>query len=157
MTRVPIVEVSLSIAVPAPDAWSAIVDVEAYPDCMDVVRSVEILDDSGGDRRRTAWSVLLRGSRLEWIEREHLDERRRVISFEQETGDLETFSGQWSVRPVTDGRSEVSLRVEFDIGVPLLAEMLNPVAATALEDSARAMLLSLERRMLDDLAAAAGR
>jgi ribosome-associated toxin RatA of RatAB toxin-antitoxin module len=144
----PTVDVSLSIGVPAQEAWSTVIDVESYPECMDVVRSVEILADLGGNRRRTGWSVLLRGSVLEWVEQEYLDHDAMVITFEQQSGDLEQFSGGWSVRPAAVDRCEVTLHVEFDIGIPLLADMLNPVAEGALRDSAKAMLLGLEHRIV---------
>lgn len=47
------------------------------------------------------------------------------------------------------GGSTVSLHVDFDIGIPLLAEMLNPVAADALRESAAQMLAALEQRLLE--------
>ena len=44
-----------------------------------------------------------------------------------------------------DRGSLVTLHVDFDIGIPLLADMLNPIARTALEDNAVLMLRALER------------
>lgn len=53
------------------------------------------------------------------------------------------------MRPAPPGGSTVSLHVDFDIGIPLLAQMLNPVAADALRENAAQMLAALERRLLD--------
>jgi ribosome-associated toxin RatA of RatAB toxin-antitoxin module len=144
----PTVEVSLPLAVPPEEAWQTILDVESYPDRMENVRSVRLLDGAGSERRRAAWSVLLRGSVLEWVEKEYLDSASHTIRFEQESGDLDLFSGYWSVEAVDDQQSLVTLHVEFDIGIPLLAGMLNPIAKTALEENATSMLRALESAAL---------
>ncbi|MFF3766288.1 type II toxin-antitoxin system RatA family toxin [Streptomyces sp. NPDC001922] len=149
----PRVDVELPIAAPPEHTWQAVVDVEAYPACMDSVQSVTVVESSGEDRRTTAWSVHLKGSVLEWVESEQLDHAARRFDFHQVSGDLAHFVGHWAVRPGEDGGSLVSLTVEFEIGIPLLAEMLNPVAATALRENAEQMLQALERR----LTGAAGR
>ncbi|MCL6739373.1 type II toxin-antitoxin system RatA family toxin [Streptomyces neyagawaensis] len=143
----PLVQVEITIAAPPEDSWKAVVDVESYSACMDSVQSVVVLEGSGEDRRTTAWSVRLKGSVLEWVEAEQLDHASRRFDFHQVSGDLAHFVGHWAVRPSDGGGSLVSLTVEFEIGIPLLAEMLNPVAAAALRDNARQMLQALERRL----------
>ncbi len=145
----PTVAAELSIdALPA-QSWAAVTDVENYPQCMDNVRSVEIVECSGADHRTTAWSVWLRGPVLEWVAAEYLDHQARRCDFRQISGDLSRFVGYWSVRPAGDSASLVSLHLEFDIGIPLLADMLNPVAAAALRENAQQMLTALERRLTD--------
>ncbi|MFF7635128.1 type II toxin-antitoxin system RatA family toxin [Kitasatospora sp. NPDC008050] len=144
----PRVEVDLRIAVPPEDAWAAVVDVLGYPDCMESVDSVEIVDQPDESHRTTAWSVRLKGSVLRWTEAELIDHRARRFDFEQLSGDLGEFAGHWAVRPAPPGGSTVSLHVDFDIGIPLLAQMLNPVAADALRENAAQMLAALERRLL---------
>ena len=41
----------------------------------------------------------------------------------------------------------MSLHVDFDIGIPLLSDLLNPVASDALRENAAQMLRALERRL----------
>ncbi|MFD9811957.1 type II toxin-antitoxin system RatA family toxin [Streptomyces sp. NPDC059080] len=143
----PRVEVELHIAAPPDRSWAAVVDVESYPACMENVRSLTVVARNGPRERTTAWSVHLKGSVLEWTEAERIDEEARRFDFHQVSGDLAHFVGHWAIRPAEDGGSLVSLHVEFDIGIPLLAEMLNPVAATALRENAEQMLTALERRL----------
>lgn len=149
----PRVEVDLLIAVPPEAAWAAVVDVESYPDCMESVDSVEVLARPDARHRTTAWSVRLKGSELRWTEAEVIDDEARRFDFEQVSGDLGKLVGQWSVHPAPQGASRVCLHVEFDIGIPLLAEMLNPVAAEAYEENAAQMLAALEKRLLAGQAA----
>jgi hypothetical protein len=42
----------------------------------------------------------------------------------------------------------VTLNVDFDIGIPLLADMLNPVASAALRENSQQMLAALEQRLI---------
>jgi ribosome-associated toxin RatA of RatAB toxin-antitoxin module len=139
--------VDLPIAVPPAEAWAAVVDVERYPDCMDNVDAVTVTAQADATHRTTAWSVRLKGSVLRWTEDEVIDHDARRFDFRQVSGDLGEFVGHWGVRPAGGGHSTVSLHVEFDIGIPLLAEMLNPVAADALRENAAQMLTALERRL----------
>ncbi|MER7918682.1 MULTISPECIES: SRPBCC family protein [unclassified Streptomyces] len=143
----PRVDVELRIAAPPDLAWAAVADVESYPGCMDNVESVTVVERGDARHRTTAWSVRLKGSVLRWTEAEVLDDGARRFDFRQVTGDLGDFSGFWAVTPAGAAHSTVSLHVDFDIGIPLLAEMLNPVASDALRDNAAQMLRALERRL----------
>jgi ribosome-associated toxin RatA of RatAB toxin-antitoxin module len=144
----PHVEVELTIATPPEVSWAAVIDVESYPESMENVRSVEIVGETDSGTRTTAWSVNLKGSVLEWAEEEWLDHEAMRFNFRQVSGDLADFSGYWGVRPADDGRSSiVTLDVDFDIGIPLLAGMLNPVASAALRDNSQQMLAALEQRL----------
>ncbi|MFJ9242707.1 type II toxin-antitoxin system RatA family toxin [Streptomyces sp. NPDC101776] len=144
----PRVEVELPIAVPPEAAWAAVVDVESFAACMDSVDSVTITRQTDDRHRTSAWAVRLKGSVLQWTEDEVIDPVARRFDFRQVTGDLGEFVGHWAVRPAPGGHSTVSLDVTFDIGIPLLADLLNPVAADALRENAAQMLSSLERRLL---------
>lgn len=125
--------------------WQELVDCESFPGYMDVIRKVAILSSSGNSRV-IAWSVLLKGSVLEWTETDELDHENFTIRFEQQDGDLERFEGIWQVRPSPEG-SSVLLDLEFSIGIPLLADMLNPVAAKALVDHSTSMIRQMDERL----------
>lgn len=141
----PKVQVELSIDADADAVWRAVHAVEAYPRYMESVRSVEIVADDGTSRT-TAWSVLLKGSVLEWSEAERVDANRRRIEFNQLDGDLDRFDGHWQVTPEGAARTRVELDIAFEIGIPLLAQMLDPVAVRAIRDNSVQMLRGLERR-----------
>ncbi|MEU9003155.1 SRPBCC family protein [Streptomyces sp. NPDC048551] len=143
----PHVEVNLPIEAPAAAAWRAVIRLEDYAGFMENVESVTVLGQSGDGTRTSAWSVLLKGSVLEWVEEDELDEERRVMSFHQVSGDLDEFTGFWRVEDAGDGTSVVTFSVDFEIGIPLLADMLNPVATKALRENSEHMLRAIERRI----------
>jgi ribosome-associated toxin RatA of RatAB toxin-antitoxin module len=144
---VPHVEVNLRIDAPVDEAWRAVTRLEDYADFMDNVESVTVRGEEGG-QRVSSWSVLLKGSILEWEETDELDEANRVMTFHQLSGDLDEFTGSWRVEEVDGGASLVSFSVDFEIGIPLLADMLNPVAAKALRENSEQMLRAIEQRIV---------
>jgi len=65
-----------------------------------------------------------------------------AISFVQLDGDLETYAGQWTVESIPGGaRVVVAARIQHSI--PLLADMLNPVAVEAFEQNTKDMLAAI--------------
>ena len=131
---------------PVQQVWEAVLDVESYPRYMETVKSVKELRRLPDGSRETEWSVLLKGSVLEWVERDVVLEAERKVLFEQTEGDLEVFEGEWTVSEQPGGAVTVRLFVNFDIGIPLLASMLNPVAERALKENSRTMLQEIEKR-----------
>jgi ribosome-associated toxin RatA of RatAB toxin-antitoxin module len=142
----PEVKIDLAIRAPIDEVWEILVDIERYPESMDHVRSVEIVERLGERTRRVAWSVLLKGSILEWVEEEELDPENHSIVFRQLSGDLEYFDGHWALRENGNEETIAVFEVLFEIGIPPLAEMLNPVAQRALQESSIEMLRSIEQR-----------
>jgi len=144
----PDVHLDLEIQADLDRAWAAVEDVESYPAVMSSVRRTTVLASRPPTWRHTAWSIVLKGSILEWEEHEHIDRAARVISFDQVTGDMDVFRGAWALSEAAPGLTRVRLDITFEIGIPLLADMLNPVAQRSLRDNCRDMLLGVQRAAL---------
>jgi len=138
----PLVEVDERIPAPIQRSWELVNDLDAYAGVMEHVRSLEVLE-RGTNYRVTAWEVDVKGCVMRWVEHEDLDPDHYRIEYRQVEGDLEDFQGFWQLYPVTDDISRVVLSVRFEIGVPMLSEMLNPIAEHAIRENSRAMLMSL--------------
>ncbi len=143
----PRIVVDMHIQAPADRVWRTVVDIERYPESMSSVRWVRLLEP-GEETRRSRWSITLKGSILEWEERETLDHAERVMSFQQLSGDMELFEGAWRVTEEPGGRTHVALTIDFEIGIPLLAQMLDPVAQRSLKENCTEMLEGIERDAL---------
>lgn len=144
----PSVSLDIKIKAPVDRVWDAVLDVERYPDSMANVRWVKILERDGATLRRSAWSIVLKGSILEWQEEDRLDPEARTVSFHQLSGDLAEFDGEWSLEELGPELTRVTFDVSFEIGIPLLAEMLNPVAQRSLGENCKEMLAGVEREAL---------
>lgn len=138
----PLVEVAEVIDAPVDKVWDIVNDVESYPRLMEHVRSLKVLE-SGPNYRHTAWEVELKGCIMRWVEREDSDPERYRIEYRQLKGDLSQFEGYWQLEALTPATSRAILSVRFEIGIPTLSEMLNPIAESAIRDTSQKMLMSL--------------
>lgn len=114
-----------------PDAmWKVLLECESFSGFMEGVHEVTIVDQDG-DRRTTGWVVELKGSEMEWEQEDLLDRAERRWTFRQTDGDLAHFEGYWQVVEEAGGVG-LELKVEFDVGLPMLADMIHPAVVKAL-------------------------
>ncbi len=66
---------------------------------------------------------------MRWSERDAFFPTTRTIGFTQLTGDFRAVEGTWRCASGEDGTA-VTFDAVFDLGIPTLAELLDPVAAT---------------------------
>ncbi|MFT4034271.1 MAG: SRPBCC family protein [Patulibacter sp.] len=136
------VYLEMSVAQQPPEAvYDALADFAAYPEHANAVRSVTI-EAAGEGWCESTWEADFRNGVMHWCERDTFLREEGRIEFEQSEGDLERFSGSWVV--ADDGeRTRIEFRAEFDLGLPTLADFLEPVAAQALADNMRALVEGL--------------
>jgi len=146
----PKVNIDQDIRAPIERVWDSVLDIESYAESMDNVRSVRLVESNGEGVRRADWSVLLKGSVLEWEEEERLDHEAHKVVFKQLRGDLEFFDGYWMLEELGPNETRAHFELNFEIGIPMLAEMLNPVAQRSLEENCAEMLRGLERSVAGD-------
>ncbi|GAA1933008.1 aromatase/cyclase [Kitasatospora viridis] len=125
----------------ADEVFDRIRDFERYADHTDAVREVTVTADQAGTVD-SAWAVNFRGGVLRWTERDVIDAPARAITFEQLTGDFARFVGTWDVRQTGDD-VVVLFSCEFDMGIPSLEPIINPVAMRALIESIGLILRGL--------------
>ena len=141
----PIVVSSVSIADFSPaQIWPVLIDFSNFPRVMENVRSVQILDQTDNGMT-AAWEVELDGAVFAWTERDTFDAPRE-LRFEQIEGDLECWSGFWKLEQTATG-TEVTLEVEFGIGIPSMEPFLNPLAETAIQENSEQLLEALKRSL----------
>ncbi len=137
----PIVETSLKIeSVSVERVWNTLCDFERYPENMPDVLEVRCF--KGENPFRSSWKVLLNGSELTWDEKDEFYPMERIV-FDQIEGDLEVYNGEW--RLVEEGGDVVvTLKIEFDLGIPSLADLLNPIGIKAIKSNSLQMLEAIK-------------
>lgn len=126
------------------DVWRVVSDFEQFPVLMPNVLSVDVVS-SDDTSTVTSWRVVLEGSEMTWDERDTFEPYER-ITFEQVDGDLDVFRGEWTLAE-SDNGVLVTLTVEFDLGIPSLAMVLNPVGVKAIQNNSREMLGAIGNRL----------
>ena len=136
--------VEIETLVPSTDAdevFDRICDFNRYSEYTDAVRAVTVTRGLEG-HLQSDWSVYFRNGLLCWSERDHIDRHDRTITFEQLDGDFEQLTGSWTVAPVgTD--VQVVFTSSFDLGMPSLAAIIEPIAERTLLDNMKSLLNGL--------------
>lgn len=136
--------VEIETLVPAADAdvvFDRVCDFTHYAEYTDAVREV-IVGPAVDGMIESEWSVYFRNGILCWSERDYIDRDARAIAFEQLDGDFDQFSGTWSVEPVGDD-VRVVFTASFDLGMPSLAPIIDPIAERTLRENMQSILRGL--------------
>lgn len=119
-------------------------DMEAFPQFMPDVKSVKVLE-RGPNYTVTDWKVQIVGRQFQWQERDEFDDERYHIRYRQTGGDLKKFEGEWRFEETGDG-VKITLTVDFDLGMPMLAGMINPILVKAVQMNSDKMLEAIKGR-----------
>ena len=128
--------VTLTAHVPgqaAPDVYARLSDFGCYPAFSEAVRSVTVTGVTG-DVTLSRWEVSFRNGILRWTEQDTFDRVAKRIDFLQLEGDVDEFAGSW-VCADADGGTSITFAARIDLGIPSLADVLEPIATRALLDN----------------------
>jgi ribosome-associated toxin RatA of RatAB toxin-antitoxin module len=114
---------------------------ERYPRHATTVRSVVVSPDTDG-RTVSDWEVDFRGGILRWVEEDVFDAERLRIEFNQITGDIDVFTGYWQVAAGPEGCT-VEFGCWFDLGIPTMDDILDPIAEDAINENIAAIMEGL--------------
>ena len=112
---------------PASDVYATLANFERYPQLCDAVQKVTVTERSG-NLTVSQWEVTFRAGLLCWTEEDTFDPGALTITFRQLEGDVAVFDGSWRCVDAAQG-SEVVFSADLDLGIPSLADALEPIAA----------------------------
>ena len=135
-------EVSLSARLnhyTADEAFALVSGFDAYPDHSDAILEVSVDPMEEGRLYAVTWRVRFRDGILCWSENDRLDPVARTIVFNQTRGDVESFSGKWSIAQ-EPGNVRIVFTATFDLGIPLFDRFLEPLAGEILIENIESIL-----------------
>ena len=118
---------------PASEVYAALADFGRYPELCDAVRNVAVTDVSD-NLTVSQWEVSFRAGLLRWTEEDTFDPDALSITFRQLEGDIAVFDGSWECLDAAQG-CEIVFSARLDMGIPSLADALEPIAVRALIDN----------------------
>ena len=139
----PYVENSIEIAAPARKVYELAKEQERFPEFMPDVESVTVLERHP-DHMLTKWKTLVEEAPIEWVEEDRFNDAARRIDYKLLEGDLDKFEGAWTFEE-TAGVTKVVLSVDYDFGVPVLAELIGPTLQRKVQENSEMMLAALKR------------
>jgi ribosome-associated toxin RatA of RatAB toxin-antitoxin module len=138
----PYVETSISIAAPARVVYELAKDQERFPEFMPDVETVKLIEQNS-ERAISRWKTLVEEAPIEWTEEDRFDDGALRIDYKLIEGDLDKFEGAWTFEE-RDGMTHVNLGVDFDFGVPTLAELIGPTLLRKVRENSEMMLAALK-------------
>jgi ribosome-associated toxin RatA of RatAB toxin-antitoxin module len=126
---------------PASDVYATLADFERYPDLCDAVQNVAVTEVSE-DLTVSSWEVTFRAGLLRWTEEDTFDPGALSITFRQLEGDIAIFDGSWQCVDAAPG-SEIVFSARLDMGIPSLADALEPIAVRTLIDNIASIVRGL--------------
>jgi uncharacterized membrane protein len=118
---------------PASEVYQTLADFERYPELSDAVQSVAVTEVSE-NLTVSHWEVTFRAGLLRWTEEDTFDPGALSIAFRQLDGDIALFDGSWQCCDAAPG-SQIVFSARLDMGIPSLADALEPIAARTLTDN----------------------
>ncbi|HEX3464577.1 MAG TPA: SRPBCC family protein [Candidatus Elarobacter sp.] len=139
----PYVECAVDVEAPAETVYALAKEQDRFPEFMPDVETVVVLERRP-DAVITRWKTLVEDAPIEWTEEDRFDDANLRIDYALIEGDLDTFEGAWTF--VQDGATtRVVLGVEYDFGVPTLAELIGPTLEKKVRENSEMMLAALKR------------
>ncbi|HEB12630.1 MAG TPA: cyclase [Actinobacteria bacterium] len=120
-------------------------NMERFSDYMPDVETVKVLERNG-DRTITEWTTNIEGIPINWKEEDIFNDDLTTIDYRLIEGDLDKFEGSWSFEP-KDGGTQVTLTVDFDFGMPTLADLLGPILKVKVQENSDMMLASMKKEI----------
>ena len=131
------------IAAPARSVYELAKQQERFPEFMPDVESVTVLERHP-DHILTKWKTLVEEAPIEWVEEDRFNDGDGRIDYKLLEGDLDKFEGAWTFEE-TAGVTKVVLSVDYDFGVPVLAELIGPTLQRKVQENSEMMLAALKR------------
>ena len=128
--------VRLRLLVPgmsARDVYATLSDFDQYPVLSEAVQHVTVTAVAANVTVST-WEVTFRSGLLRWTEEDTFDPAALTITFRQLEGDIAVFGGVWECVSAAAG-SEIVFSARLDMGIPSLADALEPIAVRTLIDN----------------------
>ncbi|HEV7179023.1 MAG TPA: aromatase/cyclase [Candidatus Baltobacteraceae bacterium] len=138
----PYVETTIAVAASPRVVYELAKEQERFPQFMPDVETVKVLERHP-DHVITRWKTLVEEAPIEWTEEDRFDDGALRITYKLIEGDLDKFEGAWTFEQ-RDGLTHVVLGVDYDFGVPTLAELIGPTLEKKVRENSAMMLAALK-------------
>jgi len=142
----PSVETSVWISAPLDKVYAIAKDNRSFPDFMDDVKSLEIIESSDG-RVVSDWVGVVSafGLKVRWRQEDLWDDEARVCHFRQLSGDYDQLDGTWTFKEENGGTRFDSL-LNYEYVVPAVGPLVKKVVHSLVVKNMDGVLGAIKRR-----------
>lgn len=145
----PKIEQSVVIDAPIAHVYRIARDVEAFPQFMQDLRSLTVLERSAdGERTVTEWVGLIREFKMtiKWTQEDQWDSAAHRDVFKMLSGDMDSMSGFWQFTPEGDDKTRFDSTVEYEYNVALIGPMVKSLIKKKMTDNLQATLNAIKQK-----------
>lgn len=145
----PKIEQSVVVNAPIAHVYGVARDVEAFPQFMQDLRSLTLVERSpDGARTVTEWVGLIREFKMtiKWTQEDLWDEAARRDVFRMLHGDMDSMSGVWQFTAEGEGQTRFDSSVEYEYNVALIGPMVKNLIKKKMTDNLEATLKAIKQR-----------
>lgn len=131
----PRIELSVDIHAPVKKVFEVARNVEAFPDYMEDLQSITILETSeDGNRTLSAWVGLIREFKMtmKWTQEDIWNSESFRDDFHMIKGDMNSMSGFWQFSE-KDGVTTFVSMLDYEYNVPLIGPMIKALIRKKME------------------------
>jgi ribosome-associated toxin RatA of RatAB toxin-antitoxin module len=141
----PTVHSEISIAAPCAAVYALARDIERFPEFMEDVEEVEILEQTP-ERQVSRWVAPVKEMRrtVRWTEEDFWNEQEYVCEFRMLEGDFTSYGGRWEFEEVPEGTA-VRLRLDYEYDIPMIGALIQNLLRKKMQQNADSMLAALKR------------
>jgi len=138
------VESMIVIEAPVDEVYAIARDVERFPEFMEDVQDVTILEEEG-DRRVSHWVGLIKefNRTLEWTEEDFWNDREYTCRFQMLEGDFTEYGGTWVFEEDPAG-TLAKLVVDYEYAVPLIGPLIKKLLHRKVQENCDNMLAAIK-------------
>ena len=143
----PTVESTITVAAPIAEVYDLCRDIEAFPEFMDDVREVKIIEQTE-HRQVSHWVGEVKEFKrtIQWTEEDFWNEADRRCEFKLIEGDLSAYEGYWTFTETADGGTEVLLSITYEYDVPLIGNLIQGLLRKKMQGNSDSMLAAIKQK-----------
>lgn len=145
----PRIEQSVTIHAPVAHVYRIARNVEKFPQFMDDLQSLTVLDRSeDGARTTTEWVGLIREFKMnvKWVQEDRWDDATFRDDFVMLRGDMDRMEGFWQFTESDDNVTRFDSMVDYDYNVPLIGPMVKSLIKKKMTDNLQATMDAIKRQ-----------
>ncbi|NSW54604.1 MAG: SRPBCC family protein [Armatimonadetes bacterium] len=142
----PTVNAEIAVAAPVDRVYQIARDIEKFPEFMDDVESVEILEQTP-EKQVSKWGSIIKefNRTITWTEADYWDDAAKTCRWEQLEGDFTRYEGEWQF--VSDGEGSIArLTINYEYTVPLIGALIQGLLLKKMQANVQSMLEAIKAR-----------
>src|ERR1035437_9250561 len=139
----PTITSEVTIAAPLETVYALCRDIERFPEFMEDVEEVEILEQTPA-RQVSRWVGAIKELHrtVKWTEEDFWNDAEHSCTFKQLEGDFTSYGGHWEFHEDSGG-TRVVMVIEYEYNVPLIGALIQNVLRKKMQSNTDAMLAAI--------------